>query len=62
MDGIVPDYELISNILMHELSEPVLRNPRNLAAVASFISIMLGEVRIRSHEERTAKASRKVRA
>eukprot|EP00975_Prorocentrum_lima_P063569 12892286-Prorocentrum_lima.AAC.1 len=58
MATVVSEDELLKKILLDELSEPVLRNPRNLEQVAGSIRIMLGEVRVRPEEDRTAKASR----
>eukprot|EP00975_Prorocentrum_lima_P070005 12929534-Prorocentrum_lima.AAC.1 len=48
--------------MIDELSEPTLRNPHNIEVVASFVRIMLGEVRLRTNVETSARASREVSA
>eukprot|EP00975_Prorocentrum_lima_P046381 9700514-Prorocentrum_lima.AAC.1 len=58
MDAVVSEDDMLKTRRMDELSEPCLRNPKKLGDVASFVGTMLGEVRIRSDKERTARASR----
>eukprot|EP00975_Prorocentrum_lima_P069555 12927014-Prorocentrum_lima.AAC.1 len=52
--------DILKKTLMDELSQPALRNPQNLIDMASFVRIMLGEVRLRAKEDKSAKASREV--
>eukprot|EP00975_Prorocentrum_lima_P044522 9331027-Prorocentrum_lima.AAC.1 len=62
MDAIVTKDDVLKKTLMGEPSDPILSNPRRLEYVASCIRIMVGEVRVRSDEERTARATREASA
>eukprot|EP00975_Prorocentrum_lima_P062021 12883294-Prorocentrum_lima.AAC.1 len=43
--------------MLDELSEPALRNPQHIEDFASIVRIMLGEVRLRTEEEKSARAT-----
>eukprot|EP00975_Prorocentrum_lima_P004565 989049-Prorocentrum_lima.AAC.1 len=54
--------DLQTKVMMEELSAPALRNPQHMEDVASFVRGMLGEVWLRTEEEKSTRASRDVSA
>eukprot|EP00975_Prorocentrum_lima_P055334 11605762-Prorocentrum_lima.AAC.1 len=60
MDTVASGDDLPKKAMLEYLAQPPLRNPQNMEDVSTCARVMLGEVKVRTQEEKSTRASRDV--